>query len=213
MADKKQKQPRLVTPKGVAIFPWLNKPDTKFNPEGQYRVKLRLPAEAAQPLIDKLEAMRQEAIAKWKANPKNKGKKCKEQDTPWQPVLDEEGDETGEVTMNFKRRASGVSQKTGEPWSIKPDLFDRDGNKLPSDAQIFGGSVLKVSFTPNVYDTAAAGVGVSLSLDAAKVLKLVDSNRSADSYGFGDDSDDDDADDDKSTDTGSTDDADGDSDF
>ena len=51
---KKQKRVRYVTPKGIAVFPWLGKADTKFKPEGQYKITLRLSEEAAKPLIDKL---------------------------------------------------------------------------------------------------------------------------------------------------------------
>jgi hypothetical protein len=200
MADKKQKAPKFVSPKGVAIFPWLDKPDTKFKAEGEYRVKLRMPAEAAAPLIEKLEAIRQAAIKEASKDPKRKGKKVKEQDPPWSNVTDDDGNETGDVEFNFKRTASGVSKKTGQPWAIKPDLFGSDGEALPADVRIFGGSVLKIAFSVTSYDTAAAGVGVKLNLDGVKVLKLVESSRSAESYGFGDDTDDDDTD--TSTDEG-----------
>ena len=32
------KLPRYVTPKGAAQYPKLNQPDTKFNPDGDYKV-------------------------------------------------------------------------------------------------------------------------------------------------------------------------------
>jgi hypothetical protein len=109
----------------------------------------------------------------------------KEQDTPWHAVVDEEGNETGDVEFNFKRTASGVSKKTGEKWAIKPDLFDKAGEKLAPDVQVFGGSVCRVSFSATTYDTAAAGIGIKLNLEAVKVIKLIESNRSAESHGFG----------------------------
>ena len=30
------------TPRGVAVYPHLNSPDTKFKPEGEWRVKLTI---------------------------------------------------------------------------------------------------------------------------------------------------------------------------
>ena len=32
--------PRYVTPTGIANYPWLVEPDTKFNPDGDYRVTM-----------------------------------------------------------------------------------------------------------------------------------------------------------------------------
>ena len=45
-----------VTPAGEALYPRLTEPDTKFNPEGMYSVKLKLPSDdsATQDLIDLL---------------------------------------------------------------------------------------------------------------------------------------------------------------
>jgi hypothetical protein len=90
-------------------------------------------------------------------DPKNKGKKIKLQEQDfYSKVVDENGDETGEVEFNFKRTASGVSKKTNEPWAIKPDLFDAKGKPLAADARVFGGSIVKVSFEVVPYDTPKA---------------------------------------------------------
>jgi hypothetical protein len=194
----REKRTRITTPKGVAVFPWLNKPDTKWKPEGEYRVKVRIPTEAAQPLIDQLQpthdAIVKESKAAFAKNPKNKGKKWNNKVIDfYTTVVDENGDETGEVEFNFKRRASGISAKTNEPWSIKPDLFDAKGKPLNPDAKVFGGSIVKVSFEVNSYDKPI-GTGISLSLCAVQVIKLVEGQRSAEQYGFGNESEDDDAD-------------------
>jgi len=193
MADKKEQRKKYITPKGIAVYPWLNRPDVKHKPEGQYKVDLRLSEADAAPLIELLTPMHEEAVAAAKANPKNKNKNyptwpiCK-------PALDEEGNETGDVLFTFKRAASGISKKTQKPWAIKPDLFDAKGNPLPAEAQIWGGSIIKVSFSVNAYDKPV-GNGISLALEAVQVLKLVEgSGRSASQYGFDNESDDDDSD-------------------
>ena len=41
----------FTTPKGIAQYPWLSKPDTKFSEEGDYKVNLILNAEEAAPII------------------------------------------------------------------------------------------------------------------------------------------------------------------
>ena len=192
MSDtKKPKRVRHVTPKGIAIFPWLGKPDTKFKPEGQYKITLRLSEEAAKPLIDKLRPLQDAAIAEAKKNPKNKGKKLTVHDTH-KVVLDDNGDPTGEVDFSFKMTASGISKKTNQPWAMKPDLFDAHGQPLGSDVAVWGGSLVKVSFEAVAYDKPI-GCGLSLRLNAVQVIKLVSSSRDAGMHGFGDESDDEDA--------------------
>lgn len=192
MSDQKPKRVRITTPKGVAIFPWLNKPDTKFKDEGQYKITLRLSAENAAILDAKLQPLFDKAVAAAQKNPKNKGKKLKINDFS-KPVIDDNGDATGETDYGFKMTASGISKKNGEPWSMKPDLYDAHGERLASDVKVWGGSIVKVSFEVTEYDKPI-GCGISLRLNAVQVIKLVSSERDAATHGFTDESDDDDAD-------------------
>ena len=189
MSDKPQ---RYISPKGVAIFPWLDKADTKWKSEGEYRCKLQVSADEGEKLVAKLQPLFDAAIEKAKKNPARKGKKIVEQEF-FTMAVDEDGNETGDYLFNFKRTASGVSKKTGKAWAIKPDLFDAKGKKLPADVKIYGGSIVKVSFEVIPYDTPKA-TGIKLSLAGVQVLKLVEGNgRSAAQYGFEDESDDEDA--------------------
>lgn len=182
---KREKAPRLTMPKGVAIFPWLNRADTKYKPAGEYRVKVRYQREDVEEIITKLDELKEKALAEAKKNPKNKGKKVRDNDY-YTTVVDDNGDETGEVEFSFKRLAAGT-RKDGTKWTAKPDLFGPDGKKLDADVLIFGGSVIRVSFEVVPYDTPAAGAGISLRLMAVKVVELSEGNRSAASYGFEDD--------------------------
>lgn len=108
MAAQKARNPRFVTDTGIAIFPYLIEPDTEYNPEGDYKVKLRLspdaqlydskrkPVGTVQEFLDeKMEA------ALEKAKKENKGR-IKEADAPYQ--ID---DETGDLLVNFKLKGSG----------------------------------------------------------------------------------------------------------
>lgn len=205
MAEK-QNRVKYRTPKGVMVHPWLNRPDTKFKPEGEYRTKLRLSKEDAQPLLDTLEPLHAAAVKASKdafaKDAKNKGKKWDRKIHPlYAELVDDDGEPTGEIEMAFKRRASGVSKKDGSKWEIKPDLFDAKGGKLDPDVKVYGGSLGKVSFTAIDYDKPI-GVGLSLCLEAVQVIKVISGGRNASSYGFDDESGDADADTPADTDAG-----------
>lgn len=192
--SEKQRNPQFITPKGVAIFPWLRKPDTKYKAEGEYRLKLRLSEEDAAPLIAKLQPVLDTFVDSIRKNPKRKGKKLNVREF-YAKCVDGEGNETGDVEFNFKRLASGVSKKNGEPWTAKVDLFGADKRALPAGVDVWGGSLVKVSFEAGTYDKPATGIGLSFRLKAVQVIKLVEGGqRDAQAYGFGDESDDDDAD-------------------
>ncbi|MCH2199767.1 MAG: hypothetical protein MK081_13390 [Flavobacteriales bacterium] len=168
--------------RGRAVFPKLNEPDTKFNPEGIFTTKLILSPEVADPLIAKLEAMQAEAVKK--AQAKKKGKRVKQQDLPIQPAYDEDGNETGDYELKTKMKASGVSNKTGNPWTRKLPLFDSTGK--PTNVQVGGGSEIICAMEASAYDSASIGVGVTLRLEAVQVVNLAaGGSRSASDFAFG----------------------------
>jgi hypothetical protein len=217
MAEKKQKKVRYITPKGVAEWPRLNSPDfgnAEFpTPDGVYKVDLRMSMADAQPMIDKLQPQLDAWVEKVKderkKDPKNKGKKLDalKVNPLYRECVDDDGNDTGEIVMRFKMKASG-KKKDGSPWAMRPDLFDAKGREFDVEKLIYGGSILKVAFTVQEYYKAASGAGLSLRLEGAQVIKLVSNTRNAGTYGFGDESDDDDAD--SSTDNTSDDEGDGD---
>ena len=186
MTEKKKRNPRYVTDVGVAIYPYLTAPDTKFNADGEYKVKLRLNPDSmirdvqGREIADVqtfLDDMMLKALEKAKAE--NKGR-IKEGDPPY--IID---DETGDLLVNFKLKAV-VRTKEGSTFSQKPALFDAKGKPITPES-IWGGSKIKVSFEVVPYYTKIAGAGVTLRLRAVQVLELVTggSGGSAESYGFG----------------------------
>lgn len=172
----------ILKARGTAKFPWLNRPDTKFNLEGDFKVDVVLTPDEAQPLIDRLEAMQAEALKE--AQAKKKGKRVKQADLPIQPELDEDGEETGNFVLRTKMKASGVSKKTGKPWSRKLPLFDAQGT--PTNVRVGGGSEIIVAFEPSAYDSSSVGVGVTLRMEAVQVITLREGGgASSSSFGFG----------------------------
>lgn len=187
MAEQRQRK-LITTPKGIAVWPRLNEPDTKFKPEGVYSVKLRLDAADAEPLVRLITEMAKAELVRAKAEEKNPTKrvKIKAADLPYAEEVGEDEQPTGHVTVNFKMQASGVSKKTGKAWERRPALFDAKGAPLPAGVQIGSGSEIKVAFEASPFTTAAVGSGVSLRLEAVQVIQLRQfEQRDAGAFGFG----------------------------
>jgi len=202
MAEAKRKQlDKVMTPKGIAKFPVLNIPDTKFNPEGDYKVGVILSAAEGGPLMARLAAAAQKAfdeakaeltekVATEKGEKKAKAKKALEElklgDLPAKPVYDEEGNETGDLAFNFKMKAT-YKDKEGVTKHRRPGLFDAKCDEFPKDLAIWGGSIVKVSGSINPFympGTNTAGCGLRLS--GVQIITLNTSGGgSASSMGFG----------------------------
>ena len=179
---EKKKVERFVSPKGIASYPHLTKPDTKFNTEGEYKVSLIVSGGDASKAIAFLTEQHKAAVSK--AKKENAGKRVKESGLPFI-----ENDD-GTVTFKFKMKAK-VTPKKGDPFEQKPALFDAKGKPLTGEPKVGGGSVIKVSYEVVPYYTAIAGAGVSLRLKAVQIIELKEysGGGNAESYGFGEEED------------------------
>jgi len=151
----------MMSPKGIAVYPRLNMPDTKFDELGAYKADIAVPFEEAIPLMDKLQAI-------WKAHT---GKPANAiSNTMWAKETDKEtGEETGRVV--FKMRVKNRLTKKGQVWDRQPKVFDAAGNRVMDIPNIGGGSTLKVFF--EVYEWNAGGkMGVSLQPMKVQLLDL-----------------------------------------
>ena len=159
-----------VTEVGKAIYPHLNKPDTRFQKEGVYKVTLELSPVNAKNLLKHID----DGIAL--ATKDSKSNKTAQ--------LPYKTDENGNMQFNFKCKASGVS-KTGQNWEQKPKVFDSKGTPISKDILVWGGTTMKVAYEIIPYSNNMLGSGVSLRLKAVQVHELVSGGgASADSYGF-----------------------------
>ena len=159
-----------VTEVGKAIYPHLNKPDTRFQKEGVYKVTLELSPINAKNLLKHID----DGIAL--ATKDSKSNKTAQ--------LPYKTDENGNMQFNFKCKASGVS-KTGQNWEQKPKVFDSKGTPISKDILVWGGTTMKVAYEIIPYSNNMLGSGVSLRLKAVQVHELVSGGgASADSYGF-----------------------------
>lgn len=185
MAQKKARNPRYVTDTGTAIYPYLIEPDTEYNPEGEYKVKLRLSPDsevydAKRKSLGTMQEFLDEMLEKSveKAKQENKGK-IKEADAPYS--FD---DDNGDLLVNFKLKARGQT-RDGKEFTQAPALFDAKGKPFDGD-EIWGGSKIKVSFEVVPFYTKLIGAGITLRLKAAQIIELRQGGgASAEDYGFG----------------------------
>lgn len=178
----------VTTPKGTAIWPRLNEPDRKFQPEGVYSVRLRLDEDDAAPFQTKLSKLVEEL---YKEECLKQGKKSlKRAPMPWGPATDYDKDteskvEVDGVEFKFSMKAE-VTTRAGKKWSQRPALFDAKLNPLPEDADnIGGGSIIRVSAEVYPWYTASLGFGISLRPRAVQVIELKAGGSSMDPTALG----------------------------
>jgi hypothetical protein len=197
-APKKSRKPSYISCEGVAVYPWLNRPDTKFVPAGMtaeewggvYKTGLQVtaPVFTSAPYRDGLtykafldnliDASVEEAK---REHPKEK--KLVKAAFPYKEEMDDDGEETGNFLVNFKQNAK-IRRKDGQVIEVKIPLFNARGEAI-TDA-IYGGSIIKVAFTVrNTWMAKEKEAGIRLDISAVQVLKLVKSSRSASDFGFG----------------------------
>ena len=155
MNDQKLKEAMKVihlSPVGIASWPKLNEPDTKFNPDGTYEVNLLVPEGDLDKIGSAVETVQQGSM---------KNNFFKED-------LDSEGNPTGKYLVKFKMKAI-VRPRNSKAFTQKPILVDANGDRMFD--KIGGGSRIEVKYTVAPYD--AFGGGVSLRLKAVRVLDLV----------------------------------------
>ena len=160
----------ITTETGVALYPWLTKPDTKYSEEGEYKVNLILSKENAAPIIKTIVGVHED---NYKEQLKAQKKKSVTQAAPpFSEELDDNGKPTGNYIFKFKSKAA-----------YKPAIFDANGETL-IDAQIWGGSEIRVNAALYPYFVSSIGAGVSLKLRAVQVIALVEGSEGAGRFGF-----------------------------
>lgn len=180
---KRKPLPKYNTPIGVARYPHLNKPDTRFDDDGVYKCDLIVPADEAQELIEYLEGIRDEFFDSLDAKKRKQYSKA----PVFEEELDEAGDETGNVIIKTKLNAVGRNDK-GDEWTNEPKLFDAFGNPVDRESvQIWSGSKLIIAGAVRTYAMGSTKmVGVSLKCDGVQIVKLVTGGQAtAETFGFG----------------------------
>ncbi len=165
------------SPFGIAVHPWLNAPDTKFNAEGLFKVGLRLTGEDAENLKAKLDRASQEAFDDFFEN--GEGSKMTPAErkkisiyVPYEVEEDPQtGEPTGAIVFHFKQNAVIKIRATGENKKIIIGIYDAAGK--PMTKRIYGGSEIRVNYAIRpIPMKALKQVGVKLDFGRVQVKRL-----------------------------------------
>ena len=159
----------LTSPKGKAIFPHLTEPDTKYKAEGEYHVKLECSREESTSIIKTIGDLITEQIVEAQKKQPNNTAGFTRAPLPYEFIED---NERGKVIFNFKLKASGIRKSDGKHFTQKPVLMNADLSPLGPDVQIWGDSILKITFEPYAWNMPI-GIGCTLRIKAVQVLELV----------------------------------------
>lgn len=183
-----------MTPAGLASWPKLDVPDTKYNDDGEYGVKLLLDPNNEQHVtfMALLDSVTDASMETMKADEKNKKYiKLMKRADPYTAELDKEGEETGLFVANFTCPAKFIRKSDKKEWPNKPVLVDAKLTPLPADAKIGGGSRIKIKFeTWPYFNATEKKVGMTKRLIAVQVLDLKVWDRSTDIAALGFDAED-----------------------
>ena len=169
---------RVTTPVGIAAYPRLTTPDTKFDADGVYSIDLDLDPKVKSTTVF-MAALKTAADEAYAQVCKDRGgKKLKRAAFPTKETED------GMIRIKFKLKAkAGNADKS---WTQKPMLFDASGTAISEVLNVGSGTKCKVSFEIIPYFTAMVGAGVSLRLKAVQILELKEytPGDNFDAYGF-----------------------------
>ena len=173
MKDQNKQKRTITSPEGTALYPHLNKADTKFADQGIYSVTLQFPESEAAPFLEKCQAAFDEYLDLEKLKAKKTTLKLAEK--PWTT-------EDGTTSVKIKVRAL-VPLKNGDTWDRKPLLHSATGG---STDNIGSGSRLKIAVLPFCCPHGSSGHGIQLQPEAVSVVELVEyGNENAEAkYGF-----------------------------
>lgn len=200
MAEKKKYPDPITTPIGhVGPFAKLVEYDD-YQGQRKYKVRLILDADDAEKItgtdayaaaVAEAERLYEEA----KGAARKKGKPLKKEFDEAQPFFNEvdrdSGEETGRIVFNFGSGAFYLDKKTGKEVRRYVPFFTAKGVPIPRDQrkEPWSGSRVRLSYVLYPYcNVGASNYGVSLRLEAVKVIELKTGSGGQDAsrYGFGD---------------------------
>lgn len=166
----------ITTPKGKAVWPRIDTPDTKFDEDGVYSCKLHV-SEGDFKAFEAVVKPQLEAAYNAECSRQGKDKIRMAASSPLR--INDEGDY--EIYAKQKARVHTKSKGTLE-FSIT--AVDSQGKKITTP-KIGSGSTLKMAVEVNTWFVPSQGFGYTLRLRAVQVLDLIEYGSGGDSFGFG----------------------------
>ena len=177
------------TPTAETVCAFITEPSTEYDDDGQFFIRIRLKTDSKEckRLIAIIDEARDNAFneAKEKLITTKDRNALKYADGSYKEEQNDDGEETGYTTFNFKRKAYRLD-KNGEKKSVTLPIFDTYGKPVQTEGlDIWSGSLVSVAYRLVPFYTAQLGVGVSHRIEAVQLHKLASGgNKSAEDYGF-----------------------------
>lgn len=164
------------SPKGTAVWPRIDTPDTKFDEDGVFSCKLHVSEgdfKAFEAQINK------QVEADYKAECASQGKdKLRRASSCPLRITDE-----GEYEIFAKQKAK-VHTKSKGTLEFSIAAYDSQGKKIETP-KIGSGSTLKMAVEVNTWFVPSQGFGYTLRLRAVQVIDLVEYGGGDGNFGFG----------------------------
>lgn len=180
MADSK-----ILKVRGIAVYPALLRPDTKFDELGQYKCDLKIDPKspAGAKALEAIRAAYKEATGK----PHPKSPDSSNRNAVYYMEVDKDTEEeTGMVILKVRVK-NKLNRKSKELWDRRPAQFDAKGKPI-KPKNVWGGSVLIVNIELYIWQNRDGAKGLSLQPQAVQIIELVTGQgreRTATDYGFG----------------------------
>ena len=166
----------ITTPKGKAVWPRIDTPDTKFDEDGVYSCKLHV-SEGDFKAFEAIVKPKLDAAYKEECSRQCKDKIRMAASSPLR--INDEGDH--EIYAKQKAKVHTKSKGTLE-FTIA--AVDSQGKKIDMP-KIGSGSTLKMAVEVNTWFVPSQGFGYTLRLRAVQVLDLIEYGGGDSSFGFG----------------------------
>ena len=161
-----------VTPTGKAVYPHVNEPNFRFDTNGMYSIKLHLKEDQYNAFKSKIDATVEAQYAAECA--KQGGKKLRRADST--PIrITPEGD--------FEIYAKQAAKKDTKKGVLEFSVGIFDSKARPSNAQVGGGSTVKLAVKPWCWFNPSLGFGYTLQLQSVQVLELVEYSNNGNVFG------------------------------
>ena len=175
MAEKKARPKTIISPVGIASYPHLNTPDTRFSDQApKYKIKLRLDPneQSTQDFIAALQPIYDAGLVEQKKENPKYATRMKPEFPLYAEEFDKEGNPTGMILFKVECKAEYKPKNSDKVVKIKPKLVDSKNKALADDVKVFGGSKVRVAFTPIPFAFSNTKYGLSLRLEAVQVIEL-----------------------------------------
>ena len=164
----------MTTTFGKAIYPHLSRPDYAFgNTNFKYHVVLEFSEDEAKDHIECINNVIKDIVVE--EHKKNGNKEVKRAPLPYKHV-------DGKIHLSFKMTASGINSKTKQTFTQKPRIVDHNLEPFDTEKNIWGDSILRITYQPFGYINSAIGAGCTLRLKEVQVKTLVEGNGGGSSF-------------------------------